>query len=168
MREDVSPDFKGYNSTDVVIIKEILKHEGTPYAIIRFTQLSMKMSDYLYWFLLGTLWVSYSGWSDLDLWKQLFRCGRRKRRTSLMKPSEMDIWMKLPDKIVAYRAHRPGETDWISYTLSREVAGRFARERKTEVTEYTLSKEDCLAVFLRRDEEEIIMLDLRKARRAAI
>ncbi|WP_197080912.1 hypothetical protein [Gordoniibacillus kamchatkensis] len=83
-----------------------------------------------------------------------------------MKPSELTEFHKLPEVIIAYRAHRPCETDWISYTLDRNIAERFALERKVDhIAQYQLRKRDVLALFLRRGEQEIIMLDPKKAGR---
>ncbi|WP_197080911.1 hypothetical protein [Gordoniibacillus kamchatkensis] len=80
--EDISPDFKP-NAYDAYVASEIIKYEGTPYAIIRFTQLCLGLYDNAFWFFLSTLWVSYSGWSDLNLWRKHFRnSGRSEKRLS--------------------------------------------------------------------------------------
>jgi hypothetical protein len=160
---DVSANFK-LNEKDSKIAAHILQYESTPQAITRFNELSLNLTDYGYWFILSTLWVSYTGFSDLNLWRKLFRSGRPKRSPSIMKPSELDAFERLPDKFITFRAHRPHETDWISYTLDIEIAKRFAKERNTEVTAYTICKKHCIALFLRRDELEVIMLDPKKAR----
>lgn len=161
---DISPNFKGPNPTDSAVITHILKYQETPFAIQEFSRLCKQLSHDSYWIVLSTLWVSYSGHSDLNLWRKLFRSGRKKRSSSIMKPSEFEAFKKLTDTIIAFRAHRPGEEDWISYTLDIETARRFARERGSVVTVYKLSKKDCLALFLRRGEFELIMLDPKKAR----
>ena len=96
MNQDISPDFRP-NMRDARIIKGILKHEATPRAIERFARDANDLTDYAYWFTLGTLWVSYTGWSDLALWKRLFSSKRRNRETSLMKPSELDVLRALPE-----------------------------------------------------------------------
>lgn len=158
MSEDISPDFVP-NAKDSRVINELLKYEGTPDAITNFARVCHLLTPYSYWFVLGTLWVSYSGWSDLRLWKRLFKGIHPSRETSLMKPSELVEYRQLPDVITAYRAHRIGEADWISYTLSPEIAARFARERDVmTVTEYQLRKRDVIALFLRRGEQELLML----------
>ena len=158
MNDDISPDFVP-NDRDSEIIEWLLQIEKTPRAIQEFSKTCHLLTDYSYWFVLGTLWVSYSGWSDLKLWKRLFKGIRPNRETSLMKPSELAVYRQLPDVITAYRAHRTDETDWISYTLSPEIAGRFARERGVNtVTEYQLRKRNVIALFLRREEQELIML----------
>lgn len=100
-----------------------------------------ELSDYAYWFMLSTLWVSYSGFSDLELWKELFSSNRPNKSISLMKPDELSALKKLPNKITVYRAHRQKETDWIAYTLDKNIADRFARERGTsEITAYKVKK----------------------------
>jgi hypothetical protein len=162
---DVSPMFRP-SERDSDIISRVLPLEATPEAITTFAELCDGLSDYAYWYVLGTLWVSYSGWSDLALWRRLLSSGRRCRRLALMKPSELAIFKMMPARIYAYRAHREGETDWISYTLDAEIAGRFAVQRDVnEVVEYRLRREDCIALFLRRGEKEVLMLDPARAER---
>jgi hypothetical protein len=69
--------------------------------------------------------------------------------------------------MTAYRAHRPGETDWISYTTTAQIAARFAVERAVfEVAEYGVPKSEILALFLRRGECELLVLDKSKVLRS--
>lgn len=160
---DISPDFK-YNRRDDKILREIIRHEATPAAVTCFAEHCAKLSDYGYWFALSTLWVGYTGFSDLELWIRLFSSKRPCRETSLMKPSELKIFRGLPNNFQAYRAHRPNESRWISYTLDPKKAAGFAAHRRvTEVSSYLLQKRDLLALFTRREEFEIIMLDQKKA-----
>lgn len=164
---DVSPVFR-YNARDSRLIQELLPLAETPQAIVRFSEVCDQLTDYSYWFILGTLWVSYSGWSDLNLWKRLFSARRPNRELSLMKPSELSIYRSMADKLTVYRAHRPDEADWIAYTVSPVTAGRFARERGvSEVKEYRVRKRDVCALFLRRGEYEVLMLDKSRAKRMA-
>lgn len=161
---DISPDFRP-SKLDAEIFARILPHEATPKAIRTFNCVYRPLSDYGYWFMLGTLWVSYTGHSDLELWKRLLRSPRPNRDTSLMKPSELNAWRALPEVLTLYRAHRLGEADWIAYTLNPDIAARFALEREVrEVTEYRVNKSDALCLFLRRGEEEVLVLDRTKAR----
>lgn len=163
MNDDISPDFVP-NVRDSQILRYLLQFKETPEAIKQFAKVCNLLTDYSYWFMFGTLWVSYSGWSDLKLWKRLYKGIRSNRSTSLMKPSEFAVLRSLPDVITAYRAHREGEKDWISYTLSPQIAARFARERGVLViTEYQLRKRDVMALFLRRGEQELIMLSPARA-----
>lgn len=159
---DISPNFK-FNYADAHIAKELLKREETPEAIKYFSEHCNVLTNYSYWFLLSTLWVSYTGYSDIELWKKLFSSDRSQRLKSIMKPSELREYEYLPYKVIAYRAKRPNETQWIAYTLDLEIAKRFAKERCVkEIHTYEIKKKDILALFLRRGEKEIIVLDENK------
>jgi len=159
---DVSPDFTP-SVIDRRVITMLLRHEATPRAIRKFAKLHRDMTDYGYWFTLGTLWVSYTGHSDIALWRRLLSSPRPNRATSLMKPSELAAFTDLPNTLTVYRAHRPNETDWLATTLVPAIAARFARERNvSQVAQYTVPKADALCLFLRRKEHEILLLDRSK------
>lgn len=159
---DVSKNYV-WNAYDAKVARQLIKLEETPQAVVYFDSVKDGLTDYGYWFYLSTIWVSYSGWSDLNLWKELFSNERPNRRTSIMKPSELKRFKKLPPILIAYRAHRNGETDWISYTLNENTAKRFARERNVNsIKKYMIKKEDVTALFLRRGEDEILVIDQRK------
>ena len=161
---DISSDFKP-NKEDARLAKKRIGLEATPEAIKEFWRSHRALSDYGYWYLLSTLWVSYTGWSDLEKWKALFSSSRGRRQTSIMKPSEQAMFNALRDVVTVFRAHRPGEQDWIAYTMSMEKAKDFAWKRRSEVIgRYEVSKSDILAVFLRRGEWEVIVLDKGKVR----
>jgi hypothetical protein len=160
---DVSPDFVP-NRADAVIIRRIVRRAETPRAIKLFALEHRKLSDYGYWFTLSTLWVSYTGWSDLQQWKWLLSSLRPRRETSIMKPSELAVWRTLPDVLTVLRVHRPGEQDWISYTIDIEAAKRFAARRAAEAIQvYRVRKSDALCLFTRRGEAEVLVLDRRHA-----
>lgn len=160
---DVSKYFTVPTYYEQTIARGILEREETPEAITYFSEKSGALSDYSYWFLLSTLWISYTGFSELEHWKTLFGSNRKKRKGSIMKPSEERRFDALPHAITVYRAHRPGETDWIAYTLDEQTVKRFAAERGVSTySEYQVKKRDALALFLRRGEHEIIVLDRNK------
>lgn len=158
---DISPHFCGTTEAEARVAERLLRHEGTPEAIREFCRCRNQLGDYMYWFLLGTLWVSYTGFSDLALWKKLFAAPRPNRAACLMKPSELRALQLLPERFVVYRAHRPNETDWIAYTLDRDIAAsRFASKRGvSSIHAYEVAREDVLALFLRREEQEVLVLD---------
>lgn len=146
-----------------MVAKGIIQREGTPEAVKYFERMCGPLTDYTYWFFLSTCWVSYTGYSDLSLWKRLFSSGRNKRNQSIMKPSELIAFKRLPYFITIYRAHRLNEDDWIAYTLDPAIAARFACERSVStIKEYKVRKTDILALFLRRGEKEILVLDKEK------
>lgn len=161
--DDVSPDFR-WNKVDLQTIRKILRHETTPEAIKLFDRYAYRLTDYAYWFMLSTLWVGYTGYSDLNMWKRLLGSDRSKRETSIMKPSELRLFHGLADPLILYRAHRPNEQDWIAYTLSAEKAAVFAKQRGVDkVREYRVPKAEALCLFLRRGELEVLVLDKGKA-----
>lgn len=162
---DISTDWQGCTAAEQRAIEQILGLEGTPFAILAFDQKKHVFDNYWYWFILSTLWVSYSGWSDLTLWRRLFQAPRLQRLSSIMKPSELQAFRALPNELMVYRAHRPNETDWISYTLDRGLAERWVQQRGGYLGIYSLRKEDCLALFLRRGESEVLMIEPAKAQR---
>ena len=156
---DVSSKFR-FNAMGMNVAQKLIALDGTPEAIIYFASVCDTLNNYDYWYLLSTLWVGYAGSSDLNLWKKLFSSKRKDREKSVMKPSELVKFKQLPWYVTAYRAHRPGETDWIAYTLDVTVAARFARERGVEkVSEYLVKRRDIIGLFLRRGEHEILVLD---------
>lgn len=160
---DISPDFR-WNRQDAATLKKILPFEATPDAIKAFVRYHWRLSDYCYWFTLSTLWVSYTGWSDLDQWIELFSSNRPNRESSLMKPSELAAFAALPETLTLYRAHRHNEARWISYSIFAWKAAEFADRRGVnEISEYMVQKADALALFLRREEFEMLVLDQSKA-----
>jgi hypothetical protein len=161
---DVSPDFTP-DALSTEVIARVIRHQGSPKAIQIFANECHKLTDYWYWFALSTCWVSYSGWYDLANWRALFMSERPNRQTSIMKPSELRSFKALPELLRVYRAHRQGETDWISYTINLERAAMFAGKRGvSQVGGYQIQKADCIALFLRRDEFELLMLEPARAK----
>lgn len=159
---DISPEFR-WNPYDASVGRKLVELEKTPEAIRYFSGKASGLTDYAYWFFLSCLWVSYSGFSDLELWKELFSSNRPKKKKSIMKPSELKAFENLPWFVTVYRAHRKGEEDCIAYTLNKNTAFRFARERNVKaIKEYKVKKKDIEALFLRRGEDEVIILDKEK------
>ncbi|MED3575885.1 hypothetical protein [Cytobacillus praedii] len=85
---DVYAGFK-WNYYDSKVAKELVAKEGTPEAILYFSKICDKLTECGYWFFLSTLWVSYSGHTDINLWKNLFGSDRNNRKRCIMKPSEL-------------------------------------------------------------------------------
>ena len=164
MNANISPDWQGSTRRERRIINRLLKFEETPKAIQYFAKHCDHLSDYWYWFVLGTLWVSYTGHSDLNLWRKLFNSKISNCSSSLMKPDELAIFKRFPAVFVVYRAHRKDEKDWISYTLSPKRAALFAVRRNMEIAAYEVKKLDILSYFARRGEDEILILDKTRAK----
>lgn len=163
MLNNVSPVFEP-DSFSAEFCMELIKRENTPASMEYFVEHCDKLDDYGYWFLLSTVWVSYSGWIELDVWKKHFASDRRHRRLAIMKPDELQVFKKLPNYLEVYRAHRENETDWISFTLNPETAAKMALQRGVnKITLYKINKKYCIAFFLRRGEDELITLQKDKA-----
>jgi hypothetical protein len=160
---DISLKFR-WNQRDALIAQKLIELEATPEAIVYFSKVCDQLTDYSYWFSLSTLWIASGEIRDLERWKLLFSSSRPGRNKSIMKPSELQAFEYLPYFIKVYRAHRENEVDWIAYTLDPIKAGKFALERGVKtIKEYRVKKRDVLALFLRRGESEIIILDREKA-----
>ncbi len=68
------------------------------------------------------------------------------------------------EDVKVFRAHREGETDWINYSLDPATAARFAVQRGAEsIRAYRIYKRDVVALFLRRGESEVLVIDNAKA-----
>ena len=146
---------------DSQVAAQLLKHEGTHYGLEYFRATHKGLTSYSYWFLLSTLWISYTGHTDIAVWRELFSSPRKGREEGLMKPDELRAFRKLPDPLMLYRAHRVGEWDWLSYTTDPQVAATFAlRKGMDAIYEYTAPRSAAMALFLRRGEEEILLPDL--------
>jgi hypothetical protein len=157
---NISKDWSGSTRAERRIAQRLIAYENSPKAIRLFAKECSKLSDYWYWYMLGTLWVQYTGFSDLNLWRKLFSSSRPNRASSLMKVDELEAFEALPDTLQVYRAHRLEETDWIAYTLNNATAVRFAKERKVKVIAiYWVARSDCLCLFTRRGEWEVLVLD---------
>lgn len=160
---DISPAF-AWNRMDAEIAAKLVKIDDSPRAIKCFRNNRQYLSNYAFWFYLSTLWVQRTEGTDLEEWKRYFSSDRPDRDRCIMKPSELRALSALPDVITAYRAHRPGETDWIAYSTSIDAAARFAIQRGVrELSQYSIQKADVLAYFTRRKENELIVLDKARA-----
>jgi len=166
---NISPDFKGTTRRERRILRVVVARDKTPAMIRYFAKHCAGLGDYWYWFTLASCWVSYTGFSELQLWRRLFGSARGNRLTSLMKPDEYAVFSHFDDTVKCYRAHRPGEQDWLSLTLQRDTAARFARDRDvSEVVEYEIARGDIYCLFLRRGEFEILVMDNRQCRQVGV
>ena len=158
---DISQDFE-YSYENAKLIKRILKQSEVGDGVRVFSECARKLNNYSYWFILGELWINEVDGLDVSLWKMLFSSDRINKKTSLMKPSELRRFNRMPDEIIIYRAKRKGEEDWIAYTVDFEYASRVAALRGVDVVhEYVVKKEDVTAVFL-RNKMNVLVLDNRK------
>lgn len=148
------------NQEDARIAEKIIKYDGTPQALECFKQHCDQLTDYSYWFMLSTLWVSGLDKENIAVWRELFKSRRPNKQVSLMKPDEFKAYRSLPSKVIVYRAVKACAPEGIAYTLDINVAKEFAlRKGADQICEYRVKKRDILALFLRRQEQEVIILD---------
>lgn len=158
--KDISPDWTYTTEIERKIIENLIERAGTSSAIAYFSKHKHELSDYWYWFELGGLWVIDPDRKNLKLWKKLFKADRPNRATSLMKPSELYLFEKLPNQFPIYAASEGEIIGNISYTIDPKVAQRLAKEKKSsKIIEYMGSKKDAIALFLRHNNAEIIFLE---------
>lgn len=156
--ENISTAFK-FNESDAKLMTRFITAK-TNQQMDCFLSIEAQLTDYAYWYLLTTMWINESTIYSIEGWKKLFSAKRSNRLVSVMKPDELTLFKQLPSKVRLYRAHSEDETDWISYTLDPETAIKFAKMKNiNEIVEYKVKKHDCYALFLRREESEIICLD---------
>ncbi|MGM0337675.1 hypothetical protein [Enterococcus sp. AZ007] len=156
--KNISTAFK-FNESDAKLISQFLVTKANQ-QMDCFLSVEAQLTDYAYWYLLTTMWINESTIYPISAWKKLFFAKRANRLVSIMKPNELTLFKKLSNKLILYRAHSKNETDWISYTLDLETAVKFAKMKNVdEVVEYKIKKHDCYALFLRREESEILCLN---------
>lgn len=159
---DVSPLFATAPPTDGPLVEKVCEFEGTEGALVAFRAVAADLSDFSFWCVLGSLWVAADGPTDFAEWRALFSTRRKNRAPALMKPSELRALGDLPQRVTGYRVRRPG--DWLSLTLDLDFARQLAAEVDGEVEAYSVPRRDVLALFTRRGEAEVVVLDRSRAR----
>jgi len=136
-----------------------------------FIEISSRLHGKVYWHVLSE---AYQGSDDLfqykDQIKKLFSSPEPHRKY-LMTPEERQYLKQLPDKVTAYRGmtvrEKENESFGISWTLSKRTAEFFAytyrrnqatKGMETTVTELKVPKNQILAYYNGRNEDEIIYI----------
>lgn len=146
------------NENDSAIMSALLKLPKGARLVTLYANRYEFWDDAAYWQAVAAMWIdSDICYPNLEYWKELFTLDRRDR-FKLMKKADRKVWRSLPAKVKAFRAvHENEEVDLaISWTLTRKVADRFAKGRK--VVERTFNKNQIVAYFDRRGEQEIIVI----------
>lgn len=160
---DISPLASKASPDLSLIISGIINAKETSLSLELFIKNKHLFDDYLYWFLLGTLWVNDVDGTTTKQWRELFSSNVPSRHFSLMKPSECLYYDSLPDSFLVFRAKTLNEEDFLALTLSPQIAGEMALRKGVDTVHcYTINKSDVLAVFLRRGEFEILTLSHEK------
>lgn len=151
--------FKDDTSQGRKLAAGLIDRENTPDAMKFFEANSRYVRDSTYWYFLACLWISHTGGTDLERWKRLFRSTRPERHY-LMNREELAVYDGLPEVVACCRGHRPGETDWIAYSINPTMAAGFAyRYKNPEIRLYTIPKKHIICFLSRNKESELICLD---------
>lgn len=138
-------------------------------------EIQNELDDRTYWSLLGRAWCnSDNNWQDLWRWVLMF-LSERPHRESLMSEQDRDVLASLPETLTIYRGCNTHSKHGLSWTLDKEFAERFSRERhgfwfptdkdgnlkdghlaRPRVYERTIMKSDAVAYFGERQESEIV------------
>lgn len=126
-----------------------------------FYELSNRIKDdSTYWQTLAAIWINCEVCTpNLLIWRQLFRANRRNRH-KLMKKKDRKAWRNLPKAIKAFRAVTPGENieKAISWTISKQIAEKFGKSKNGDIVQKLFKRDQIIAYFNRRSEQEIIVL----------
>lgn len=114
------------------------------------------MDDACYWQGVGVGWVKAGEHANLEHWCRLF-ASQRRGRWKIMKSRDRQLWRKLPNSVLAYRAFAPGEDvdRALSWSLDSKVCSKIWPDR--QVTERRIPKERIEALFTRRGEAELLV-----------
>lgn len=130
-----------------------------PYRLEAFKQIAKDLPDTKYWSLLASIWVDTENqWQHLDKWKQLLSSDRPNRHYMMSEESDRTL-TALDDEVTIYRGCQKGlNENGLSWTLDKSVAKFFANRfgKKGIILEKKISKKDIVAIFLSRNESEVI------------
>jgi hypothetical protein len=111
----------------------------------------------------GEVWVdSENIWQYLPLWRMVWRSIGTEHRADYMDEDEIKKIEELSEEIPVWRGtHYKKAIKGLSWTLNKKRAEFFAhqlmmKDRKAILVEGTVKKSDVYALFLRRNEDEIV------------
>jgi len=140
-----------------------------PYRIHAFAGLAGQLDDTDYWEHLGRLWTDSENIFEAEaLWLRLLNdASRRPGRALMMTAEERGVLDSLPPRITVYRGYsHPGRGNGMSWSLSREVARRFAFrftvDGQGRIARREVGKDQVIAYFAGRGEQEIVLAPRRR------
>lgn len=145
-----------------------------PYRVHAFSRIASQLTDTDYWGQLGQLWTDSENIFEAEaLWLRLLTSpARMGSRELIMTAEERAHLASLPERITVYRGYsQPGRGNGMSWSLSREVARRFAfrfaGDTTGRITRRTVAKEQAIAYFSGRGEQEIVLSPRRRSKARA-
>ena len=129
-------------------------------AFFKFTRHFLSLSDYSSF--LGSMWtmVEFPNVDDNITAPEFVKIFRSADKTLLMDENEYEQYLSLPEEITVYRGIRGrGRLEALSWTLDIDKAEWFAKRwnKGGKVYSARVKKEDVLAVFTSRNEDEIVV-----------
>lgn len=129
-------------------------------AFFKFTRHFLSLSDYSSF--LGSMWtmVEFPNVDDNITAPEFVKIFRSADKTLLMDENEYEQYLSLPEEITVYRGIRGrGRLEALSWTLDIDKAEWFAKRwnKGGKVYSARVKKEDILAVFTSRNEDEIVV-----------
>lgn len=136
-----------------------------PYRLYALDLVDEHLTDQQYWELIGDTWTDAENIYQLeDEWRDALTVGRMGRIEHMMDEEERKAYKSLLSVLTVYRGYsHDGRADGLSWSLSKEKAEWFAHylnHREDEVPRVVKGRvrsEHVLAVFLGRNEEEIVV-----------
>ncbi len=145
-----------------------------PYRVYAFARIADQLDDATYWERLGRLWTDSENIFEAEaLWLRLLSDpARQANRWLLMTDEERAHLDELPARITVYRGYtHPGRGNGMSWSLSRDVARRFAFrftvDTRGRIARREVAKDEVIAYFAGRGEQEIVLAPRRRRRSPA-
>lgn len=142
--------------------EEAIFEHAPEYRLAAFLRYAEKLTDEEYWRLASVVWASYTFTSFVQLQDWISVLGSsRPGRSAMMSEHERAELGKLPVVVRVFRGfdHPNGQRGY-SWTLSREVAWRFARDGinggAQMVAEGEIDRDAIIALLLRNGEAEVV------------
>jgi len=134
-----------------------------PYRLDAFVEIVDKLSDRQYWELLSAIWTdTENSWQNLNVWRELFKSEREHKRF-MMDELSYHVYKQMPEKVTVWRGCQRGVNEiGLSWTFDKDKAKFFAKRLDKPnpiVIQLTVDKEKVVAVFLDRNEQEVIITD---------
>lgn len=140
-----------------------------PYRVHAFARIAAQLNDRTYWEQLGRLWTDSENIFEAEaLWLRLLTDPARAANRGLMMTSEERAHLAaLPDRITVYRGYsQPGRGNGMSWSLSRDVARRFAFrftvDTRGQIARREVDRAEVIAYFGGRGEQEIVLAPRRQ------
>jgi hypothetical protein len=132
------------------------------------------LHDEAYWNFVGDVWVDSDNiWQNIKTWRKIWS-QPDPNRAACMDAEEREHYFGLPDSLTVYRGVKLRKAvNGLSWTFDLERAKWFARrwatkEQQSMVAIGTVHKKNILAVFLGRNEKEIVSNKVNVQRIAAL